>query len=158
MVPRDGKGHSKGALTVDYCTPPYVAYHLCWHRYVAVDQCLYPHVPAMLNFMYFFFPGRRNATCDQIWRHCLSTNILHKSLLLHNHAASAFSMLDLTMSMLPQNNSPLDCLKGPTGASWHMLQGFRTLLSSPWYINLGRYAGSDWAEYYAVEPLSFKVI
>ncbi len=38
-----------------------------------------------------------------------------------------------------------------------MLQGFRTLLSSPWYINLGGYAGDDWVQYYAVEPLSFKV-
>ncbi len=38
-----------------------------------------------------------------------------------------------------------------------MLQGFRTLLSSPWYINLGRYAGDDWAQYYEVEPLSFNV-
>lgn len=38
-----------------------------------------------------------------------------------------------------------------------MLQGFRTVLSSPWYINLGEYAGDDWAQYYAVEPLSFKV-
>lgn len=35
-------------------------------------------------------------------------------------------------------------------------QGFRALLSSPWYINLGGYAGDDWAHYYAVEPLSFK--
>lgn len=35
-------------------------------------------------------------------------------------------------------------------------QGFRALLSSPWYINLGGYAGDDWALYYAVEPLSFK--
>ncbi|KAL0048809.1 hypothetical protein WJX82_011636 [Trebouxia sp. C0006] len=35
-------------------------------------------------------------------------------------------------------------------------QGFRALLSSPWYINLGEYAGDDWAQYYAVEPLSFK--
>lgn len=30
-------------------------------------------------------------------------------------------------------------------------------MSSPWYINLGGYAGDDWAHYYAVEPLSFKV-
>ena len=37
------------------------------------------------------------------------------------------------------------------------MQGFRTLLSSPWYINLGRYAGDDWAQYYEVEPLAFKV-
>ncbi|DBA89255.1 TPA: hypothetical protein ACH3X1_016396 [Trebouxia sp. C0004] len=36
-------------------------------------------------------------------------------------------------------------------------QGFRALLSSPWYINLGGYAGDDWAQYYAVEPLSFKL-
>lgn len=38
------------------------------------------------------------------------------------------------------------------------VQGFRTLLSSPWYINLGHYYGDDWAQYYAVEPLSFKVL
>ena len=37
------------------------------------------------------------------------------------------------------------------------VQGFRTLLSSPWYINLGQYAGDDWAQYYEVEPLAFKV-
>lgn len=37
------------------------------------------------------------------------------------------------------------------------LQGYRTLLSSPWYLNLGQYYGDDWAQYYAVEPLAFKV-
>ena len=39
----------------------------------------------------------------------------------------------------------------------YVLQGFRTLLSSPWYLNLGQYAGDDWAQYYAVEPLAFEV-
>ena len=39
----------------------------------------------------------------------------------------------------------------------HCLQGYRALLSSPWYLNLGQYYGDDWAQYYAVEPLAFKV-
>ncbi len=38
---------------------------------------------------------------------------------------------------------------------WHRsaLQGYRALLSSPWYLNLGSYAGEDWVTYYQVEPL-----
>jgi hypothetical protein len=34
-------------------------------------------------------------------------------------------------------------------------QGYRALLSSPWYLNLGPYAGEPWAEYYGVEPQGF---
>ena len=36
------------------------------------------------------------------------------------------------------------------------VQGYRTLLSSPWYLNLGGFASNDWAKYYAVEPLNFE--
>ena len=34
-------------------------------------------------------------------------------------------------------------------------QGYRALLSSPWYLNLGPYAGEAWIDYYNVEPLEF---
>lgn len=34
-------------------------------------------------------------------------------------------------------------------------QGFRALLSSPWYLNLGQQGASNWAAYHAVEPLAF---
>ncbi|EIE23444.1 putative beta-N-acetylhexosaminidase [Coccomyxa subellipsoidea C-169] len=33
--------------------------------------------------------------------------------------------------------------------------GYRALLSSPWYLNLGPYAGEAWVDYYTVEPLEF---
>lgn len=35
------------------------------------------------------------------------------------------------------------------------MQGYRALLSSPWYLNLGPYAGEAWIDYYTVEPLEF---
>lgn len=35
------------------------------------------------------------------------------------------------------------------------MKGYRTLLSSPWYLNLGGFASSDWTKYYSVEPQSF---
>ena len=35
------------------------------------------------------------------------------------------------------------------------VQGYRALLSSPWYLNLGSFAGEDWKRYYQVEPHSF---
>ena len=35
------------------------------------------------------------------------------------------------------------------------LQGYRTLLSSPWYLNLGGFASNDWTKYYSVEPQDF---
>jgi hypothetical protein len=35
------------------------------------------------------------------------------------------------------------------------LQGYRALLSSPWYLNLGAYAEEAWVKYYSVEPLDF---
>lgn len=35
------------------------------------------------------------------------------------------------------------------------MQGYRALLSSPWYLNLGPYAGEAWIDYYKVEPLEF---
>ena len=35
------------------------------------------------------------------------------------------------------------------------LQGYKALLSSPWYLNLGQYADEAWASYYKVEPLNF---
>lgn len=34
-------------------------------------------------------------------------------------------------------------------------QGYRTLLSSPWYLNLGSFATPDWEAYYQVEPTAF---
>lgn len=34
-------------------------------------------------------------------------------------------------------------------------QGYRTLLSSPWYLNLGEMASEDWVTYYGVDPLGF---
>ena len=34
-------------------------------------------------------------------------------------------------------------------------QGYRTLLSSPWYLNLGGFAAPDWEAYYRVEPTAF---
>lgn len=36
-----------------------------------------------------------------------------------------------------------------------MLQGYKALLSSPWYLNLGMFADEAWAIYYKVEPLEF---
>lgn len=36
-----------------------------------------------------------------------------------------------------------------------MRQGYRTLLSSPWYLNLGGFAAPDWEAYYSVEPTAF---
>ena len=36
-----------------------------------------------------------------------------------------------------------------------VLQGYKALLSSPWYLNLGAYADEAWATYYKVEPLEF---
>ena len=36
-----------------------------------------------------------------------------------------------------------------------LLQGYKALLSSPWYLNLGELASEDWATYYQVEPLGF---
>ncbi|KAK9805226.1 hypothetical protein WJX72_007110 [[Myrmecia] bisecta] len=35
-------------------------------------------------------------------------------------------------------------------------QGYRVLLSSPWYLNLGSYDAEEWAQYYAVDPLGFE--
>ena len=35
------------------------------------------------------------------------------------------------------------------------MQGYKALLSSPWYLNLGMYADEAWATYYKVEPLDF---
>ena len=35
------------------------------------------------------------------------------------------------------------------------LQGYKALLSSPWYLNLGSIGVEDWRDYYAVEPLDF---
>lgn len=37
------------------------------------------------------------------------------------------------------------------------MQGLRTLLSSPWYLNLGQYGEENWQRYHAVEPLAFEV-
>ncbi|KAK9836128.1 hypothetical protein WJX81_003786 [Elliptochloris bilobata] len=34
-------------------------------------------------------------------------------------------------------------------------KGYRTLLSSPWYLNLGGFATPDWEAYYGVEPTAF---
>lgn len=34
-------------------------------------------------------------------------------------------------------------------------RGYRALLSAPWYLNLGSFAGDDWLTYWQVEPLSF---
>jgi len=38
-----------------------------------------------------------------------------------------------------------------------LCKGFRTLLSSPWYLNLGAYSEENWLRYHAVEPLAFEV-
>ena len=38
---------------------------------------------------------------------------------------------------------------------WAWLQGYKALLSSPWYLNLGSIGVEDWRDYYAVEPLDF---
>ena len=35
-------------------------------------------------------------------------------------------------------------------------QGYDAILSAPWYLNLGSYAGQDWQQYYAVDPHDFK--
>eukprot|EP00884_Botryococcus_braunii_P008075 jgi/Botrbrau1/17269/Bobra.0015s0027.1 len=34
-------------------------------------------------------------------------------------------------------------------------QGYRALLSAPWYLNLGTLAKEDWPDYYAVDPHNF---
>lgn len=34
-------------------------------------------------------------------------------------------------------------------------QGYKALLSSPWYLNLGKFADEAWVHYYGVEPLGF---
>ena len=34
-------------------------------------------------------------------------------------------------------------------------QGYKTLLSSPWYLNIGEMASEDWAAYYQVDPVGF---
>ena len=39
--------------------------------------------------------------------------------------------------------------------SQQRLQGYKALLSSPWYLNLGSLGVEDWRDYYAVEPLDF---
>ena len=41
------------------------------------------------------------------------------------------------------------------GEAGYGLQGYKTLLSSPWYLNLGEMASEDWVTYYAVDPLDF---
>ena len=35
-------------------------------------------------------------------------------------------------------------------------QSYDAILSAPWYLNLGSYAGQDWQQYYAVDPHDFK--
>ena len=51
---------------------------------------------------------------------------------------------------------PIDCSTVMLGyICLETLQGHKTLLSSPWYLNLGGFASNDWAKYYAVEPLAF---
>ena len=44
-----------------------------------------------------------------------------------------------------------------TCTAYTHVQGYRALLSSPWYLNLGVFDGSDWLTYYNVEPLAWKV-
>ena len=41
--------------------------------------------------------------------------------------------------------------------TWWATQGHRSLLSSPWYLNLGKYGEENWQRYHAVEPLAFEV-
>lgn len=34
--------------------------------------------------------------------------------------------------------------------------GYDAILSAPWYLNLGSYAGQEWQRYYAVDPTDFQ--
>lgn len=43
-----------------------------------------------------------------------------------------------------------------SGTGWVNVQGYRTILSSPWYLNLGGFANNDWTKYYSVEPQAFE--
>lgn len=37
-----------------------------------------------------------------------------------------------------------------------VLQGFKAVLSAPWYLNLGTYADEDWKAYYRADPRDFQ--
>lgn len=60
---------------------------------------------------------------------------------------------------MPELRQPLLCLAMAwlTRTACGHVQGYRALLSSPWYLNLGVFDGSDWLTYYNVEPLAWKV-
>ena len=34
--------------------------------------------------------------------------------------------------------------------------GYDAILSAPWYLNLGSFAGEEWRRYYAVDPQDFE--
>lgn len=67
------------------------------------------------------------------------------------------SMCNLCKSRLAKAATLLCFPESPAlNVSRLLIQGYRTLLSSPWYLNLGGFASNDWQQYYAVEPLGFQ--
>jgi hypothetical protein len=76
------------------------------------------------------------------------------------NASAVHGIPELHLGELGSTN----CCMGPhkinrevSHPAWWATQGHRSLLSSPWYLNLGKYGEENWQRYHAVEPLAFEV-